>query len=204
MEKEKRRFNSFFESDFRWDRWNREPVFLVCVGTGIASAILYYCGKSADTAPVNTYTQNHRNFNVFLTWSAFRLTFLVLFFQKLREYRLIKYVCIQWLLAPFVYLLRLAAVVWFVYFFLWKELIPFVIHSVRLNRINWWHSKDEPWLTNCSFVNAFFCWILWPVLMLILLWCSLFVLVSVLFAPCNRRKRRDLVDIFETLWDLLY
>jgi len=26
---------------------------------------------------------------------------------------------------------------------------------------NWWQSKNDPWITNDSLVNAAFCWILW-------------------------------------------
>ena len=33
--------------------------------------------------------------------------------------------------------------------------------ALSLQTKNWWHQKDEAWITNCSPYNAFICWILW-------------------------------------------
>lgn len=108
------------------------------------------------------------------------------------------------MLTPFVYLIRIAAVVWLVYFYIWKEAIPNVIKGTNLNHINWWHSKKEPFLTNCSFINALFCWVFWPVFMIyvfiFVLYASIFVVMLVL-APFVPKMRRNVVPFFEILWD---
>jgi len=33
--------------------------------------------------------------------------------------------------------------------------------AMTLQKYNYWHSKTDPWITNCSPYNAFICWVLW-------------------------------------------
>ena len=107
------------------------------------------------------------------------------------------------MLTPFVYLIRIAAIVWLVYF-IWKEAIPNVIKGTKLNHINWWHDKKEPFLTNCSFVNALFCWLFWPIFIIyVLTFClygSMFV-VNIILAPFYHKPRQTVLLTFELLWD---
>ena len=80
LKEEKAAYNRHFEMG-----WNVQPTLLrISIGWGVISVILYLCGRSADTEPVNTYTQNQRNFNVFLTSSASRIVFMVFCLKKMR------------------------------------------------------------------------------------------------------------------------
>jgi hypothetical protein len=53
----------------------------------------------------------------------------------------------------------------FLLIFVIVEILPDYIEglcvSVTLLHDNWWHSKEEGFITNCSYINAGICWIMW-------------------------------------------
>ena len=75
---------------------------------------------------------------------------------------------------PLLFVVRLAILVYIFYFMLYKDLIPHFKVLYNLNDTNWWKSKDEPFFTNSSILNAFFCWFFW------ILFCILALLLVVL------------------------
>ena len=56
--------------------------------------------------------------------------------------------------------IRLAITIYLI-FWLIPEWFKVFLFAMTLNRENWWHSKTEPWITNCSGYNAFVTWWLW-------------------------------------------
>ena len=87
--------------------------------------------------------------------------------KKLREYKLVQNKILKTLLTPIVFLIRLAVLFWLFYYYIRLEAIPHIIKCFNLNTVNWWHDKDELWITNCSFFNAIFCWFTWSVIILL-------------------------------------
>ena len=166
------------------------PLAANIIVWGLLAGLMHLLGKSADQVPVNTYTQNHRDFNVFVFWSICRVVFMVFALKLLRQYRLIENEIIQMMITPFAYLIRIAAVIWLLYFFIWKDAIPHILKAIHLNETNWWHDKSEPWLTNCSLINALVCWILWPVFMLYLIMFAVAVPVKFISLIFDMRGRQ--------------
>ena len=151
-----------FKDGFKLKARTAKPLVINSIVMGLLSILLYKLGQCS--AP-NSYTDVHRDFNVFVYWSVSRILCIVVCMKKLREYKLIKNKTCVAILTPFVILIRLAVLLWFCHWIVY-ELYPHEIIAFQMNSINWWKSPTEPWLTNCSASNAFFSWLIWPVFML--------------------------------------
>jgi hypothetical protein len=51
--------------------------------------------------------------------------------------------------------------------------------AMTLQKENWWHSKNEPFFTNCSGFNAFVCWWMWICLEMVYYTLCLYALILV-------------------------
>ena len=51
-----------------------------------------------------------------------------------------------------------------------------LVKTYWMNHDNWWKNRDEGFVTNCSFVNALFCWSIWMML-------RLFIFLMMYVAP---------------------
>jgi len=64
-----------------------------------------------------------------------------------------------------------------------------------IGKANWWKNKTDPWVTNASYLNAFWAWPLWFVACVIMLYACL----GVIFLLVNcfiRSARRDIMKLF--------
>jgi len=58
---------------------------------------------------------------------------------------------------------------------LYPDMWTFILKTWNLNTVNWWHSPNEPFITNASFINALFCNTFWFSSMLAILFFLVFV-----------------------------
>ncbi len=66
------------------------------------------------------------------------------------------------------------------------NIISIYMDTWFLNTINWWVSKNEPFFTNESVLNAFICWIIWCYIMITIqiilyIYLPLFIIVGLYF-----------------------
>ena len=85
---------------------------------------------------------------------------------------------LYWIIEPICILFRIALLSCLCYFIIYRLTFPMFHHWFFFIGANWWKNSNEPFITNASFVNAFFCWSI-----LIFLWIQffhgiVFVLVS--------------------------
>jgi hypothetical protein len=68
--------------------------------------------------------------------------------------------CLRYTLTLTFVTLRLILAVLYTFWFL-PRFIYLFLYAMELQKLNMWHSKSEPFFTNCSPFNALIAWILW-------------------------------------------
>ena len=148
----------------------------------------------------------HRDVAVFFFWFIGRTIILIAFVIKFRELGKIRNACTF----PCLFIVRLWILVYWFYFLVYKDLVPHIKIVYHLNSTNWWRSKDEPFFTNCSILNAFFCWFWWFFTLVVGVYiCIAFVVISGRSIISLLRGRRweafsQWVWIFFVLGETLY
>lgn len=61
------------------------------------------------------------------------------------------------------------------------DYVILMVDTCSFNNINWWQSKDEPFITNANIINAVVAWTLWYINLVVYALCF-FVLVLLVFA----------------------
>ena len=119
-------------------------------------------GADGNVVGQNTYTMAHRDVSVFWFWFTGRSALIYLFAKKLKAFGKVRNSILRYFITlPILFVVRVALLVYWFYFMAYKDLVPHVKIIYHLNNTNWWKSKEEPFITNCSMVNAFFCWFWW-------------------------------------------
>ena len=148
----------------------------------------------------------HRDVAVFWFWFVGRSGLIYLFAKKIKVFGNIRNSFLRYVvILPVLFVVRVALLVYWFYFMAYKDLVPHVKIVYHLNSTNWWKSKDEPFFTNCSIVNAFFCWFWWimswiaglyfSIILFALLFYSIATLVFIII--CDWKK-------VKTLWSNLF
>ena len=153
-----------------------------------------YFGREADTLK-NTYTINHREYNMLILWWLTRhfiseSVLNILAFQDVTSTGTCSYLYRMTLV-----LVRLA-ILGYMYGFLmvsvcFMQVVPQTWH---LNNKNWWKTSEEPFFTNCSLFNAAVCWLLWLTFIINILTFVIMVTIMTLayiFTICKIGHRRS-------------
>jgi len=76
--------------------------------------------------------------------------------------------------------------------------MDYFVGAFFIGKANWWKNKTDPWVTNASYLNAFWAWPLWFVACVLMLYACLGVLA--ILVNCFKRSVRR--DIFKFLFKL--
>jgi len=167
---------------------------------GLLSLLCRWAG-SGPKALLNPYTINHMNFNCafFDTYSGvlglFAFYWVVFYMGKFRNTCL--YIVTEFVMT----LVRIAVLGAFCYYVIWKQTIPLFKHWALINSDNWWKQKTDPFLTNDSLINAFFCWFIWIIMLIAITGLTFSLVINCIITPLKRKRCplrcRDLRDIFD-------
>ena len=116
----------------------------------------------------NQYTIRHTQYNVNFFWIMVRV-YTILILGVATQCNLgirFRVKCIDMVLTLIMICFRTVLVIYGCAYIL-KDIYKLLIISWDLCNQNWWTEFDEPFLTNCSFFNAFCCWIIWSFLIVI-------------------------------------
>jgi len=82
--------------------------------------------------------------------------------------------CLRYCLEPFLVLFKVFQLAVYFYFIFWQQFCKIlVVKWWNANTMNWWKSKNDPWITNASYFNAVLCWftylLTFPILVLLVM-----------------------------------
>ena len=147
--------------------------------------LLVYNNTYLENYENNTYTKNHIEFNYLVIEMANKSSFVVIMGMLFR--RNIPFIRIQWLTPRTLYNCFFIILRTFLLMYCIIEILPFYIKSICLSITllsdNWWHSAQEPFITNCSYLNAGICWALWTAIFCHVINYFLWILFWVIFTP---------------------
>lgn len=161
----------------RDDRELRKNISLIIILFGAAWALCRWSGSEADK---NSYTKYHMTitegfFGTFTCTLGYWIVKETLYFMGKPENT-----CLYKILEPICINLRIALLILFCRYVLIDLTYPMLNNWLFIIKANWWKHQKDPFITNASYINAFFCWII-----CIFLW--IFVLVSlILICICFR------------------
>ena len=150
----------------------------------------------------NIYTIRHLKFNQDFLWVFIRgALFLILIFATIKNFGIRSgLACFDNLLLIILMLVRAAAVL-YLFGFIVPDVYRLGVSAWYMNKDNWWKSPEEPFITNASWVNAFFAWAFWLPVMYVII----FLLVSPILLPlvswCIRRRKISKV-LKEFFWEI--
>ena len=122
-------------------------------------------GSDGKEVGQNTYTTAHKDVNVFFFLFISKCLILNLVALSIKPLGLVKDMFIKYtLILPFQFIVRVIILGYWLNSLVTKDLIPHLRVVFHLNYTNWWRNKEEPFFTNSSFLNAFFCWFWWCVI----------------------------------------
>ena len=154
----------------RDDRELRKNLVLIMMLFASAWALCIWSGGEADK---NSYTKYHMT----ITTGFFGTITSMLLFWIVKEtlYFLGKpeNTCFYMILEPFCIILWLALLILFCRYILADMTLPMLNNWLFIIKANWWKHSTDPFITNASHVNAFFCWII-----CIFFWIAVFVFVG--------------------------
>ena len=114
--------------------------------------------------------------------------------------------CLRYACEPFLILFRLVSLLLYAYYVvLYNFLYRFLYGSFHSFSANYWHSKDDPWVTNASYANAIFSWVTWVSSWFCILFINYLVLFCILviyqYILDNRNDElRSILTIPRLLW----
>lgn len=142
-----------------------KKVWLELVKASLVYEVATYFGQEG-LQQQNPYTTRHLLYNQLYFWIAIRTysILLALFYSQNNFGFRIGCYCLDYLFLMVLVLARLALVSYF-FFMVGTDGLRFFVMTNNLNKDNWWKDPEEPFLTNCSMINAYITWILWILFM---------------------------------------
>lgn len=156
----------------RDDRELRKNIFIVMLLFALAWVTCRYSGDKT-----NSYTQYHKTitegfFGTVTSLLAFWIVKETFYFLGKPRNELL-YMIIE----PICILIRVTLLLTFCRFILLDMTLPMLNNWFFAVKHNWWKHDNEPFITNNSFINAFFCWFICSFLWFFVVWCVLFGLI---------------------------
>lgn len=173
----------------RDDRELRKNLLLVAAIFGLAWLVCRWAGSEASKT--NSYTRYHLTINegIFGTLTstlAFWIIKETLFFCGKPEN-----ICFYIILESFMILLRLSLLVLFCQKTLIEMTVPMLNNWFFIIGANWWKNKNDPFITNASYINAFLCWVVCTFMWILLIGTVIFVL------HCVRGRNYKFLSLFK-------
>ena len=156
----------------RDDRELRKNLTLVMMVFGGAWALCRWSGSES-----NSYTKYHQT----ITEGFFGTVTSMLAFWIVKEtfyfFGKPKSTCLYMILEPICIALRLGLLILFCQYVLIDMTFPMLNNWLFIIKANWWKHSTDPFITNASYINAFFCWIICTFLWITVFWSLIFVCI---------------------------
>ena len=172
----------------RDDRELRKSISLVMMLFAATWALCILTGSQADN---NSYTRYHMT----ITTGFFGTTTSILLFWIVKEtlyfFGKPENTCLYAIIEPFCIILRVTLLLLFCRYVLADMTLPMLNNWLFIIKANWWKHSTDPFITNASYVNAFFCWIICTFLWINILWGFMFGFI------CLREKNYKFYSLLD-------
>lgn len=80
------------------------------------------------------------------------------------------------------------------------DLVKLIIRTVTIVYTNWWRSKDEPFITSCSYIMSFLCWVVWLKMCAVIVFFTGIIIIDFI----KSLRRVGLCNMMKTFCECLY